>query len=575
MAVAHHIDTYVSCPTQSMCAASISNDTFENSIAVSTNPTGGIGASDFTRFSSGLSGESTLFGGISCPTESLCVVTDYDHVWSSVNPTDQNSTWVRALAQPPGGLIDISCPTASLCAAVGFGGNVVTSRNPTGGEGEWAVASVNGAGTLLDISCPTESLCVAVDGEHVITSTNPTGGVGAWHAVSVNGINVLSGVSCPTESLCYLVDNQGKVVTSTEPTGGTGAWTGAPGITGSPTAISCPTESLCVAVDVSGSVIVGTPDEGQEGADEDGEGEGPGARSPVSPGPNTSNLPPLAACDVYRVPYDTTLRVPASNGLLSNDADPEGGAIRITAVKTSFARRQKAFLLNQMTGAFRFNPGPVQNPRSASIRYTIADPQGATSQGQVKIYIGPGTLPHKLGLLGCSSATNAAASDAFASIVPSIPRGPLPCYIQQLGRQGYRGSRPTVELRIQLWCIPSPQAVANGIRRLRSQVRYQLKRRFRKKGKVVLLARGQKVGRFNIRVSTNWVAPWHCRGRNRKKIRKQRRNIRLFVGLWYTHASANAPGWLPGHYGYRYPESFSLTCTKGDTIFRPFTLTHL
>ncbi len=45
---------------------------------------------------------------------------------------------------------------------------------------------------LLDVSCPSATLCVAVDSSgNVVTSTNPTGGAAAWHIAHVDGDNRL------------------------------------------------------------------------------------------------------------------------------------------------------------------------------------------------------------------------------------------------------------------------------------------------------------------------------------------------------------------------------------------------
>src|SRR4051794_14861308 len=66
----------------------------------------------------------------------------------------------------------VSCPSATLCAATDFAGDVVTSTNPMGGADAWQLVPIAGNHSLLSVSCPTASLCVAGDDSgDVLTST--------------------------------------------------------------------------------------------------------------------------------------------------------------------------------------------------------------------------------------------------------------------------------------------------------------------------------------------------------------------------------------------------------------------
>lgn len=168
----------------------------------------------------------------------------------------------------------VSCPSESLCVAVG-NGNVMTSTNPAGGPNTWTVTHTEKY--YLDaVSCPSESLCVAVGAKgDIVTSTNPTGGASAWtvtHAAHLGTLR-LATVSCPSVSLCVaggavyvkdLINDSeevkeleeyeefpgnfgGVVVTSTNPTGGTKAWTVSSSIVNYEiSAVSCPSKLLCV-----------------------------------------------------------------------------------------------------------------------------------------------------------------------------------------------------------------------------------------------------------------------------------------------------------------------------------------
>ena len=203
------------------------------------------------------------------------------------------SSWTRA--QMPGlagksFLLGVSCPSRSLCVAVGTNNLIASSTNPTGGSGAWDVGyagegpwedsenwpneDISGRG-IQAVSCPSAKLCVAVMNQgNIYSTTNPTGPASAWNVADIDGDGRnthLFGVSCPTASLCVAVsgkrDDEGKIVTSTNPTGGPAAWQQVE--LGQPfefRALSCPTPSLCVAVAEDGRIVTSTNPTGGSGA---------------------------------------------------------------------------------------------------------------------------------------------------------------------------------------------------------------------------------------------------------------------------------------------------------------------
>ena len=143
------------------------------------------------------------------------------HMQEQVAPPASVSTSISGL----------SCPTATLCAAVDAGGgDVLTSVNPTGGASAWRSASIvvpDAVGAA--IACRSASLCVAAVNESVateiFTSTDPTGGSAAWASTKLPGANTyINDVSCPSLTLCLAAGSDGGVAVSTNPTGGAGAW---------------------------------------------------------------------------------------------------------------------------------------------------------------------------------------------------------------------------------------------------------------------------------------------------------------------------------------------------------------
>jgi hypothetical protein len=147
--------------------------------------------------------------------------------------------------------------------AVDDGGNATTSADPTGGSAAWKTRRLDHEPSLRAVSCPSTSMCAAVGlGGRIATSTAPTGGAAAWRVIKVASEHYapnLNGVSCPSRKLCAAV-GFGGVVTSTRPTGGASAWTRTEvGGNHNFLAASCPSRLLCVAVDDGGRAIVGTP----------------------------------------------------------------------------------------------------------------------------------------------------------------------------------------------------------------------------------------------------------------------------------------------------------------------------
>ena len=168
----------VSCPSVALCVA-VGN---EGNVIASTNPTGGPAAWSLVGAPLG----PQTMNGISCPSRTLCVTGSAGGVAVSTNPAAGAWRVVSAGTGLP--IKSFSCPTTSACAAIDNNADVLTSTDPTRGPGAWSFKNVlpfgsgfsegppgpgQGNGTF-GISCPTLSLCVAVGQDsQVLTSTNP------------------------------------------------------------------------------------------------------------------------------------------------------------------------------------------------------------------------------------------------------------------------------------------------------------------------------------------------------------------------------------------------------------------
>jgi hypothetical protein len=157
---------------------------------------------------------------VSCPSASLCVAVGSNNTVASTSEPGSggwSAVYVGEGAIPTGSnfhqLRGVSCPSTVLCVAVSYDGIIYTSTDPTGTAQEWSVADLSGDGPnihLFGVSCPTAAFCVAVAGQgKILTSTNPTGGPAAWSVTELSPPLEARGVSCLSSSFCLAVGDNG------------------------------------------------------------------------------------------------------------------------------------------------------------------------------------------------------------------------------------------------------------------------------------------------------------------------------------------------------------------------------
>ncbi|HET6998753.1 MAG TPA: hypothetical protein VFI03_09195 [Solirubrobacterales bacterium] len=232
------------------------------------------------------------------------------------------ATWesrqVEVGAREGDGLFGVSCPTASLCVAVGNRGTIVTSGQPDGGAHGWRSETVTpgvyvgtaagepdrtSPGTFEAVSCPTAGMCAAVTyaGDFYATG-DPAGGASTWRAADLDGDGDdvrLKSISCPTPAFCVAVaargfgaldaNGGGKIVAIRDPLSASI----------SPVqvqldesldlqAVSCASLELCIAVANQGRIVISTnPGATTPGWKEIGTPGGPGDLEAVDcPDPN-------------------------------------------------------------------------------------------------------------------------------------------------------------------------------------------------------------------------------------------------------------------------------------------------
>jgi hypothetical protein len=214
-------------------------------------------------------GPSTCAGqleDISCPSTSMCVGVDSNgFAVVSSDPIGGASAWQTFPIDGEGNgyeaynpIVEAACPSPSRCIAADFTGNILASSNPVGGSGAWTRTMIETSyGFLVDLSCPSVSLCIGIEagnnsqGDDLLTSRNPTGPSSAWRKfpARISGAStVQTNLTC-TPRLCLEFNLHGAVAASTAPATGPRAWTSAR-ISRQPIlAVACPTSSICVAAD--------------------------------------------------------------------------------------------------------------------------------------------------------------------------------------------------------------------------------------------------------------------------------------------------------------------------------------
>ncbi len=175
---------------------------------------------------------------IACPTSAFCAAGGSGALFT------YDGTWKRSTSPPLGFRLDISCASASLCAAVDDMGSIVRWNGAA-----WSRTRAGDGFALRGVACPTSTLCVAVGDRAALVSTD---GATTWSARQITSEKLpLTAVACPSADLCVAGDSHGRALVTLDPAADR-PWS-APGTFGLVNSIACPSVSLCVAVDFSGA----------------------------------------------------------------------------------------------------------------------------------------------------------------------------------------------------------------------------------------------------------------------------------------------------------------------------------
>jgi hypothetical protein len=146
-------------------------------------------------------GTATGFGAVSCPALAFCLA-----VTTSGDAYRWNGTYWAPAAHVPAALVALSCPTAGQCW--GVAGHYAYKY----ANGAWVkqlVAGLAGA-SLRDISCPTTTMCVAVGNANSAYGWQWKAG-GPWSGPTLlyaYGGDMVWSVSCSSASNCVATGDQ-------------------------------------------------------------------------------------------------------------------------------------------------------------------------------------------------------------------------------------------------------------------------------------------------------------------------------------------------------------------------------
>jgi photosystem II stability/assembly factor-like uncharacterized protein len=135
----------------------------------------------------------------------VCLASPAARMEAAVTPG--TSSWVWQNPLPQGDMLNgISCPTTTVCYAVGGPGTIIATTN---GGANWNGQSSNTNVALRAISCASTTTCAAVGDQGTVLFTNTSGNT--WSKQRIGTTEQLTGVSCPTTTICYALGSSAGI----------------------------------------------------------------------------------------------------------------------------------------------------------------------------------------------------------------------------------------------------------------------------------------------------------------------------------------------------------------------------
>lgn len=222
--------TDLACPTAALCVASAGGD-----IATSSSPSGGGSTWSLASIDSGqtyecfhynLAGEpgcQAALGAVACATAGSCVaVDDAGHFFWSSDPGGGADAWNGSSAgsiPESEAYNDITCPSESLCLLTdSYGGDVASWR--VGTDTPPTIAAHLFAIQAGGITCQSDSVCLTYGDSASMFDTNTSAlSASSWSSVGLpTDGSPITAASCPTSGAnCFAISNAGQLLEISPP----------------------------------------------------------------------------------------------------------------------------------------------------------------------------------------------------------------------------------------------------------------------------------------------------------------------------------------------------------------------
>jgi len=191
--------------------------------------------------------------GTSCPSASVCVaVGALGTIQRTIN---SGTTWTPQVSGTTNTLRSVACPTTTVCVAVGDSDTEVTTSDGL----NWNVraqAPPSTTNQFTGVSCPSSSTCFATAGPIESVDKSTDGGA-TWTATNFFSSFGVFSISCPTTSVCFAAGYGGDVYATTD--GGANWISKHSGSAYILNGINCPSTTTCVAAGILGGGLCNTP----------------------------------------------------------------------------------------------------------------------------------------------------------------------------------------------------------------------------------------------------------------------------------------------------------------------------
>ncbi len=328
---------------------------------------------------------------ISCPATNACLSSGFGglsylgtSLTSSPSWTEYSNTadGLTSLTNSGGAVDGISCPSTSICYAVGFkwssGGSLegFIAETNSNGSGAWTEQLLTANTILYSISCSSTTTCEVVGANgNIYGTTNGS----TWASQTSGTTNFLYGVSCWSSTSCVATGASGTTLYTSN---GGSTWSTAPSVTTNDLErTSCSSTGVCLAPGLNGTILLSS-NAGQTWATETS-----GTTNSLYA---VSWLPGSSTTAFIGGVGGTLLTTTTGGSSWSTVASSTTGTITdIACPLNCFAADDTGQIITNVSGSWSSSPGSVV----PTLTYTITSPVSISSGAAISLTFGGMTNP--------------------------------------------------------------------------------------------------------------------------------------------------------------------------------------